>query len=45
MADLDKKNIITKLEEASLSNEKTSFLNQDISNLQLKKLNMTRSYF
>lgn len=45
MADLDKKNIITKLEEASLSNEKTSFLNQDISNLQLKKLNMTGHIF
>ena len=28
MADLDKTNIITKLENASLTNEKTTFLNK-----------------
>ena len=45
MADLDNKKIIKKLEEASNSNEKTVFINQDISNLRLTKLNMTGHLF
>lgn len=45
MADLDNKKIIKKLEEASNSNEKTSFFNEDISNLRLTKLNMNGHLF
>ncbi len=45
MADLDKTNIITKLENASNAMEKYTFLSKDISNLKLSKLTLNGHLF
>lgn len=42
--ELDKKSIIEKLETAAKTKEQTTFLDQDISDVKLSKLNLTRTF-